>query len=79
MSRFRKWFKDQYGRVPNERLRQSLRIKHDNALAAALDLERELELEERLARQFNDALLGWNAGNSAAKERDDRQRTLGLA
>ena len=66
MSAFRTWFKAQYGRLPNERRRQSLRIKHDNALGTLNDLERQLELEERLARQFNDALYGWNASRDAA-------------
>ena len=74
MSAFRKWFKEQYGRLPNADKMRRLRIKHDNALGTLHDLERQLELEERLAKQMNDALLGWNAGSSDAASNESQER-----
>ena len=64
-SAFRDWFKAQYGRFPNEAARQRLQVKVHDAEFRLHELRRELELEERIARQMQDALYGWNAGKRA--------------
>ena len=63
---FRKWFKEQYGRLPNDR-KTTLLNKSVDDLTYSLDRAKiKLKSELALNRAFQNALYGWNA-NAHAK------------
>lgn len=60
-SAFGKWFKAQFGRLPNGARITKQRAKVIQLRGAADDAEALLNAEIALATAFNTALYGWNA------------------
>lgn len=60
-SEFAKWFKAQFGRLPNHSRLLRLREQHAQAERREFSLRADLLMEERLHNSFNDALYAWNA------------------
>ena len=62
MSEFNKWFKVQYGRLPNETKRQKAAIKARDAEWAAGQAKADYEREINLQNKYTYSLYGYNKG-----------------
>ena len=60
-SAFGKWFKAQFGRLPNAAKTRKLRQKCDELKSALVIADMELRVEDALHASWNAALYGWNA------------------
>lgn len=58
---FRKWFKAQYGRMPNPAKAQKLQAVVDEANYRLARAVLALRDEESIGNAWTDALYGWNA------------------
>ena len=61
VSAFGKWFKAQFGRLPNDSKTRKLRQRCDELKSALAIADMELRVEDALHASWNAALCGWNA------------------
>ena len=60
-SAFRKWFKAQFGALPNDRKRQKIEMKMRGLESELFHLRQQHRLQIYLQDTFNGALKGWTA------------------